>query len=234
MPGLCGLPSSISSLQYLVHVTWRKAISSHRTGPILSLARSKLRLCLANHRAGYFALSKLRLCSANHRPGYWSNLPCDWPSTAWAYSEQETENGPWSSTAISTMIHNLTACHISIWSWDSVYIKGGGQALTAVHMHLHVYSPSIQIHFTNNFPIIIYISFHALILNSWGDRYKFCMDSSAVVSCGKKCVNPIARKEMQLCQDDFAISFKIRQKLLSVKWASRAVCPASVNWSLFV
>ena len=24
----------------------------------------------------------------------WSNLPCDWPSTAWAYSEQETENGP--------------------------------------------------------------------------------------------------------------------------------------------
>ena len=41
------------------------------------------------------AQSKLRLCSPNHRPGYWSNLPCDWPSTAWAYSEQETENGPW-------------------------------------------------------------------------------------------------------------------------------------------
>ena len=39
------------------------------------------------------AWSKLRLCSANHRPGYWSNLPCDWPSTAWAYSEQEAENG---------------------------------------------------------------------------------------------------------------------------------------------
>ena len=41
------------------------------------------------------AWSKLRLCSANHRPGYWSNLPCDWSSTDWAYSEQETENGPW-------------------------------------------------------------------------------------------------------------------------------------------
>ena len=40
------------------------------------------------------ARRKLRLCSANHRPGYWSNLPCDWPSTAWAYSEQQTENGP--------------------------------------------------------------------------------------------------------------------------------------------
>ena len=40
------------------------------------------------------ARSKLRLCSANHRPGYWSNLPCDWRSTAWASSKQETGNGP--------------------------------------------------------------------------------------------------------------------------------------------
>ena len=48
-------------------------------GPFLSLAWSKLRLCSANHRAGYF-----------------SNLACDWLSIVWAYSEQETENGPWS------------------------------------------------------------------------------------------------------------------------------------------
>ena len=41
------------------------------------------------------ARSKLRLCSANHRPGYWINMPCDWPSTAWAYSEQETKNRSW-------------------------------------------------------------------------------------------------------------------------------------------
>ena len=46
-------------------------------GPFLSLARSKLRLCSDNHRIGYF-----------------SNLDCDWPSKVWAYSEQETENGP--------------------------------------------------------------------------------------------------------------------------------------------
>ena len=39
----------------------------------LSLARSTLRLCLANHRAGY---------------------ACDWLSIVWAHSEQETENGP--------------------------------------------------------------------------------------------------------------------------------------------
>ena len=60
----------------LVDTTVEWADRPHQ-GPFLSLARSKL-----------------RLCSANHRPGYWSNLPCDWPSTAWAYSEQKTENGP--------------------------------------------------------------------------------------------------------------------------------------------
>ena len=38
--------------------------------------------------------NKLRLCSANHRPGYWSNLPCDWPSTAWAYCEERQKTGP--------------------------------------------------------------------------------------------------------------------------------------------
>ena len=37
-------------------------------------------------------LCKLRLFSANHRQGYWSNLPCDWLSTAWAHSKQETIN----------------------------------------------------------------------------------------------------------------------------------------------
>ena len=40
------------------------------------------------------AWSKLRLCSANHRAGYFRNLACDWLSIVWAYSEQETENGP--------------------------------------------------------------------------------------------------------------------------------------------
>ena len=47
-------------------------------------------------RARFLSLtrSKLRLCSANHRPGYFSNLACDWLSIVWAYSEQETEIGP--------------------------------------------------------------------------------------------------------------------------------------------
>ena len=47
-------------------------------------------------RARFLSLawSKLRLCSANHRAGYFSNLACDWLSIVWAYSEQETENGP--------------------------------------------------------------------------------------------------------------------------------------------
>ena len=44
--------------------------------------------------------------SANHRAGYFSNPPCDWPSTAWAYFKQETENGPWWDT-----IHKLGPIH---------------------------------------------------------------------------------------------------------------------------
>ena len=48
-------------------------------------------------KQGPFSVScpgKLRLCSANHREGYFSNLACDWLSIVWAYSKQETENGP--------------------------------------------------------------------------------------------------------------------------------------------
>ena len=47
-------------------------------------------------RARFLSLtrSKLRLCSANHRAGYFSNLACDWLGIVWAYSKQETENGP--------------------------------------------------------------------------------------------------------------------------------------------
>ena len=46
------------------------------------------------------ARSELRLCSANHRAGYFSNPACDWLSIVWAYYEQETENGPrWPSVA---------------------------------------------------------------------------------------------------------------------------------------
>ena len=47
-------------------------------------------------RARYLPLarSKLGLCSANHRADYFSNLACDWRSIVWAYSEHDTENGP--------------------------------------------------------------------------------------------------------------------------------------------
>ena len=89
-------------------------------------------------RLGPFSVScssKLRLCSANHRPGYWSNLSCDWPSTAWAYSEQETENGPrnvqskldglwvhpWELTPCIIFYNNLVASHHQIADDDPVF-----------------------------------------------------------------------------------------------------------------
>ena len=46
-----------------------------------------------------FAWSKLRLCLANHRAGYFTNLAYDWLSIVWAYSEQEIEYEPWSKSS---------------------------------------------------------------------------------------------------------------------------------------
>ena len=55
------------------------------------------------------ARSELRLCSANHRAGYFSNLACDWLSIVWAYSNQKTENrswsGPWFNIKMSYYQH---------------------------------------------------------------------------------------------------------------------------------
>ena len=56
--------------------------------------------CIIWARFPSLAWSKLRLCLANHRAGYFSNLACDWLSIAWAYSEQETENGPWFQSCV--------------------------------------------------------------------------------------------------------------------------------------
>ena len=70
--------NSSESMSWPIHGSVPIWTTSHTRTRFPSLAWSKLRLGLANHRAGYF-----------------SNLTCDWLSIAWAYSEQETENGPW-------------------------------------------------------------------------------------------------------------------------------------------
>ena len=58
------------------------------------------------------AQSKVRLCSANHRAGYFSNLACDWLSIAWAYSEQDTENRPW----LPCLLYEMAVCQVGlIW-----------------------------------------------------------------------------------------------------------------------
>ena len=67
--------------------------------------------------------SKLRLCSANHRAGYFSNLACDWLNIVWASSEQETENGPWLSPYFLSpeciISFYVRATHIAtrFWIW---------------------------------------------------------------------------------------------------------------------
>ena len=62
-----------------------------------------------------FARSKLKLCSANHRAGYFSNLFCDWLSIVWAYSEQETENGSWTRRSIVELPVIWDAMTYGLW-----------------------------------------------------------------------------------------------------------------------
>ena len=59
--------------------------------------------------------SKLRLCSANHRAGYFSNLACDWLSIVWAYSKQKTENRHWWQWAMLSKALSGTS-----WDYETV------------------------------------------------------------------------------------------------------------------
>ena len=93
----------------LIQVQWRVFAS------VNICLRNLIRITANSIRAW----SKLRLCSANHRPGYWSNLPCDCPSIACAYSEQETENGPWymmSSSSDLGWSPGMHLCRRADWS----------------------------------------------------------------------------------------------------------------------
>ena len=85
------------------------------------------------------ARSKLRLCSANHRLGYWCNLLCDWTGTAWAYSEQETENGPWYAMALMWQYCNayLPQLSASVKSL-SVMSKGTKSELNARQIYAEI------------------------------------------------------------------------------------------------
>ena len=107
-------------------VTWLLALKL-MLGVIVTSAVNRARFL-------FLARSKLRLCPVNHRTGYWSNLPCDWPSTAWAHAKQETENGPrpWLSLPSRFLLgHNcvyrrdrLSQWYIQLHLWVlSVYLK---------------------------------------------------------------------------------------------------------------
>ena len=69
-----------------------------------------------------------RLCSANHRAGYFSNLVCDWLSIVWAYSNQETENGP---RAFSLMTFSFLCCQLDLLKLNSV--KGSVESLCTIY-----------------------------------------------------------------------------------------------------
>ena len=99
------------------------------------------------------AWSELRLCGANHRAGYFSNLACDWLSIVWAYSEQETENGPWSMARNVTIVpldlrfqhkkcihysHSLPH-NICTWFWFDLFCGGNSSCRLMWYIYLTIY-----------------------------------------------------------------------------------------------
>ena len=84
------------SSDYAQTITWQL---TEETCPVIGWAQPEL------------ARSKFRLCSANRRLGYWCNLPCDWPSTAWAYSSKRQKTGP---GMISELTHWGRVTHVCV------------------------------------------------------------------------------------------------------------------------
>ena len=97
-------------------------------------------------RARFLSLAqiKLRLCSANHRAGYFSNLACDWLSIVWAYSEQETENGPWAVTVVD------------VGEWISNKVLGVYILPLSLRINFRIFLPSYK-----HFVVWIWISISA-------------------------------------------------------------------------
>ena len=96
---------------FVLGILWWHVDSLHK-GPVMQ--KVCFHIVTSSYQGLFLSLaqSKLRLCWANRRPGYWSNLSCDWLSTAWVYSEQETENGPSSHfEELGSEAHDLfTSC----------------------------------------------------------------------------------------------------------------------------
>ena len=107
---------------------WPSQRESHNT-PLLPIIAHDMNI-LWQKPGSIFCLllgvwSKLRLCSANHRAGYFSNLACDWLSIVWAYSGQETENGPSSCKAINrkSLQNSLTPMDMGFIWFFAVSLK---------------------------------------------------------------------------------------------------------------
>ena len=76
--------------------------------------------CLIRARFLSLIQSKLRLCAANHRAGYFSNLACYWLRIVWTYSEHDSENGPW-----------LALSNQGIYLYNKLYYLKKSQSLEA-------------------------------------------------------------------------------------------------------
>ena len=102
-----------------VNTNW--PLPSYRSPPVCNYKNVQKAIKHYEFRAYFLSLarSKLRLCSANHRTGYFSNLSCDWLSIVWPYSE--TENGPRCQRICIERYG--TVLWINLIQWNFTYIE---------------------------------------------------------------------------------------------------------------
>ena len=82
----------VRGVQLTIFQHWRRPMAWRQPG--------NQDLKSGTHYTYQLVFPKLWLCPANHSPGYCSNLPCDWPSTAWA-RDRKRARGQWSQLKLS-------------------------------------------------------------------------------------------------------------------------------------
>ena len=109
------------------------------------------------------ARSKLRLCSANHRAGYVNNLSCYWLSIVWTYSKEEAENRPstlpYHHITVETFLSNSIVPPLSVRTFlvksgPTLNIAGGNASQIYIKLKTPKFVPNINFSCTTPFEIL--------------------------------------------------------------------------------
>ena len=126
------------------------------------------------------ARSMLRLCSVNHRAGYFSNLACGWLNIVWAYSKQETENGPWSICRSGKRLFQQCFNRCTIFSkhnpWDATLPSVDMFIYVLTFLYFIIITKSVNLYTVYfNGVIVLVASIDIPIIYVWNNHHQTCL-----------------------------------------------------------